>query len=173
MRENESLEMQKYCSFSQFSEEEYPHVLYKYKNAREFYPRKGFSKATGGVGDTEYFRQYLNNYIKNFTPERIRENKQYMLTLDSEGRFIVTDGVSEMQPCMSETEKTIYHFLCFIHIAEFWKGLEKIRNVNYEQKPLIIDEFIGKIDASIDPSPYITMAKKINEESVFILTTGG
>ena len=166
MREYVNKEEESCRFFSRFCEEGYPHTLHKYKYAADFFTPKEFRKMTGGSGCTEVFRRYLSEFIASFEEEELVQGKRYILTLKPDGNFVVKGGISEEAPCLSTSERTIYHFLCFVYIAGFWQGFEKIRDLNYEPKPLVIEDFVNHIDESIDIRPYIDKAKSLGREII-------
>ena len=148
-------------------EEDYPRVLYKYKKASEFFPGLQFEKATGGVGTTNIFRFFLTEYIKDFTPEKLIKGKPYELTLNKEGQFVVINkNTGKKEECLSESEKTAYHYLCFLYVAKFWQEFELMRDLHYIPKPLIIQNFANRIDESVNTEELLEKAKLLNRKIV-------
>ncbi len=153
--------------FSDFRWQNYPHRLLKYKNTEKYYRDNDFAVLTGGLGETKTFRSYLNSYIKNFRPLPLIRGKDYYLLLDENGKFEVFDSGDNNIP-LSETESLIYHFLCFIHLAKFWSEVEKIRDINHLDKPLVIPDFLERLDKNIDVAPYIAYAVSLERQLFFI-----
>lgn len=158
--------MMRIC-FSDFKRQNYPHRLLKYKNTEKYYRDNDFAALTGGLGDTKTFRSYLNSYIKNFRPLPLIRGKDYYLILDESGKFEVFSGGYNNIP-LSETESLVYHFLCFIHLAKFWSEVEKIRDINHLDKPLIIPIFLEMLDENIDVSAFLSLAVGYERRAIFI-----
>ena len=129
------------------------------------------SKLTGGYSDTHAFRSYLTRFIKGYKSELLRGDKPYKISILRNGRFIVTaaKGYDDISDVLSESEKKLFGFLCFLNISEFWCGFESIRNMHYTVKPLIIMDFFEYIDESVDMQIYSDRAVKF-ERQVIILT---
>lgn len=149
-------------------EDEFFRVL-KYLNEEDFYCSKELWKLTNGFSETRAFRSYLRVYVKNFKPEPIREGKRYELVLRECGRFGVryTDG-DQFPVTLSETERVIFRYLCFLHTAEFWYGFEQIRNLHSIKKPLIIDIFLERLDESFYPNDLIQRTLKLKRQLIII-----
>lgn len=153
--------------FKNFKHQNYPHRLLKYKHIEKYYFNDDFSSLTGGMGTTKTFREYLNSYIKNFKPLPLIKGKEYFLILDENGNFEVFGGENKDMP-LSKLESTIYHFLCFIQLAKFWSDAEKIRDINHLNKPLIIPDFLEKLDENIDIAPYVALSASCERQVIFI-----
>lgn len=125
--------------------------IIKYKNEDHFYQIGELSERTGGLSEIKAFRAYLRSYIKSFAPETLREGKQYELKIDAEGRYYPCCKVSpDEPPSLSESERTLYRFSCFLCTAEFWRGFENMRNMHSAKKPLLVRDFLERLDLSID-----------------------
>lgn len=153
--------------FSDFKGQNYPHRLLRYKNTEKYYSGNDFATITGGIGETKTFRSYLNSYIKNFRPLPLIRGKDYYLILDESGKFEVFNGGNDNSP-LSETESLIYHFLCFIHLAKFWSEVEKIRDINHLNKPLIIPDFLEKLDGNVDKAYITALVSSCERQAIFI-----
>lgn len=121
---------------------------------------------TDGVGKTRVFRAALNRFIHDFNPEKLRADKDDWLTLNEKGEFRVIHPSlgADVRPALSETEGVLYPFLCFLHLSKFWAEVEKIRNINHVEKPLIITDFIERIDHTVDLTPYIERAQALGRQ---------
>jgi hypothetical protein len=71
--------------------------------------------------------------------------------------------------CLSESEQILFRYLCFLRTAEFWRGFEEIRNLHGVKKPLIIKDFLERLDESIDTSSIINRTMELGRQ-VIILT---
>ena len=60
----------------------------------------------------------------------------------------------------------LYHYLSFISIADFWSRAEKIRNLNRVNKPLIVSNFLERLDCSIDLSKILCLTNKIDRQVI-------
>ena len=148
--------------FTRLNEKEYPCALRRYRRAEEYFPEDTFFTDTGGAGCTETFRSYLKEYIDRFVPERFGNERTYLLALDKEGQFKVYSAGHKKRK-LSKPDRTLYHYLCFIHTAEFWQGFERIRNLGYKPKPLIVE---NRFDETNDLKPFIDKAKGIGREVI-------
>lgn len=153
--------------FSDFKRQNYPHRLLRYKNTEKYYSGNDFATITGGIGETKTFRSYLNSYIKNFRPLPLIRGKDYYLILDESGKFEVFGGGYNNIP-LSETESLVYHFLCFIHLAKFWSEVEKIRDINHHLKPLIIPDFLERLDENVDKAYITALVSSCERQTIFI-----
>jgi hypothetical protein len=74
-----------------------------------------------------------------------------------------------MSVCLSESEQVLFRYLCFLRTAEFWRGFEELRNLHGIKKPLIIKDFLERLDESIDTKDIIDRTVKLGRQ-VIILT---
>ena len=142
----------------------------KYANEDLYYAPRELSMLTDGMSDLSAFRAYLRNYIASFKPERIRAGKSYEIFLDKDGRYAVKCMIDGSKAkLMSESDKTLFRYLCFLRTAEFWRGFEELRNLHGIQKPLVVSQFLEKLDESIDVDHLLERTKNLNRQ-VIILT---
>ena len=143
----------------------------QYVNEDLYYPSHELSLRTDGLSDFKTFRSYLRRFLKNFTPESIRDGKQYEIVLEQSGRYGVRCKSDENLPVsLSEAEQTLFRYLCFLRTAEFWRGFEQIRNIHGITRPLIVKDFIEHLDEYIDVGDIIKRTASLNRQ-VFLLTT--
>lgn len=142
---------------------DYPVKLVKYKHPDDWFTRDSFYKNTDMMGKTSAFRTYTSSYINNFTAQKLRAEKDFLLYINPDGEFKVSDTLigSDTNPCLSESETMLYKYLCFINLLEFWKGFEQIRNLHFENMPIIISDFIEHLDCSINIKDLISRTEKI------------
>ena len=162
----QSPEEEFFNSFSALEKCNYPYRLKQYKDIEKYYPDNKFDELTDGVGKTRVFRAALNRFIRDFKPEKLRADKEYWLTLNEKGEFQVVHpsfGANE-SPALSETEVVLYRYLCFLHLSEFWSEVERIRNINHVNKPLIISDFIERVDHTVDLTPYIERTQMLDRQ---------
>lgn len=123
----------------------------RYKNEDLFYMSHELARRTDGFSKIKTFRAYLKEFVENFNSEVIRGGKEYEIFLDEGERYSVRRQLDFESIChLSECDKTLFYFLCFMKTAEFWQGFEELRNMNGVAKPLIIKNFSERLDESID-----------------------
>ena len=127
------------------------------------------SGRTGCLVDTKTFRRHLYQYIQNFRPEPINSKKNYQAAMDSQGKFQVFYPGFSGDVYLSETEQKLFHYICFLNVAEFWADIEKIRDMHHEKKPLVIENFLEFLDDSTDIQGLIARTVKLQRQ-VLILT---
>lgn len=152
--------------FHRFKRQDYPHKLFKYRDLLKYYPNGDFSALTNGYGTTRSFRGFMTDYIKHFKPIKLREGKELFLKLSSDGEFNVGYLGSDEKVFLSESEQVLYHYLSFISVADFWSGAEKIRNLNRVNKPLIVSNFLERLDDSIDLSEIVRRTNEIDRQVI-------
>ena len=129
--------------------------------------RRELIQRSGGYSEIKAFRSYLWRFKKDFAPEPLREGKAYRITMREDGIYGVEGGGEDV--FLSEAEKRTFRFLCFLRTAEFWHGFEKLRNMHTTKKPLVISNFIERLDESTDIRPLLDRAQKA-ERQVILLT---
>ena len=139
----------------------------KYANDDLYYSPKELQKTTGGLSAIKAFRAYLRSFIKNFKPEKLRDGKEYEITLEKSGKYAVRykkDG--EVATSLSESEKMIFRYLCFLRTAEFWGGFEELRNMHSIKKPLLISGFLERLDESINTKQLLERTRKLKRQII-------
>ena len=139
---------------------DYPIRLLKYKNPDDWFERKRFNKTTDCLGDMSIFRSYVTKFISSFSKEKLRPDKDFVFCLTEAGEFMVYAEGMDTRHCLSESEALLYNYLCLINLMDFWNGFEKIRNIHYVAKPLLISNFIERLDCSIDVAEFIARTHK-------------
>ena len=152
--------------FHRFKRQDFPHKLFRYRDLLKYYPNGDFSAITNGYGTTRSFRGFITDYIKHFKPIRLRANKDLFLKLSTDGEFNVGFINNNDKVFLSESENMLYHYLSFISIADFWSRAEKIRNLNRVNKPLIVSNFLERLDNSIDLSEIVRRTNKIDRQVI-------
>lgn len=127
------------------------------------------SKQTDGFSSLKIFRKYLRSFIENFQPEVIRDGKRYEIILKKDGRYCVrcSDGGFEAA-FLSESERTLFRYLCFLRTAEFWQGFEEIRDLHSVKKPLVVKDFLDRLDQSIDVSELFDRTLKLGRQMIVL-----
>ena len=134
-------------------------------DARDF-----FSDRTDRLIDTKTFHRYLYNYICSFVPEPINSKKNYFISINQQGKFEVMLPGYEGEIHLSETEKRLFSYICFLNVAEFWAGFEVMRDLHHEKKPLLIQDFLEYLDEGADISGLIARTQKLHRQ-IIILTS--
>ncbi len=140
-----------------------PLRLYRY------YQREDRKALSGRLADTKTFRSYLHHYIQNFQPEPLRDQKAYRVTVDPSGRFRVRHPKIPGEGNLSETERKLFRYICFLNTAEFWTNFEKIRDLHHGKKPLLIRNFAEFLDESVEVGELIKRTKKLQRQ-ILLLT---
>lgn len=124
--------------FDDFEKQNYSLRLAYCKDNKYFYKGK-FSALTNGVGETRFFRAYLNEFIKSYKPELINKEKDLWLSLKSNGEFVVTKGENgETTADLSQKDFFMYNLLCFLNLVRFWDEFNEIRDINIKRMPVVI-----------------------------------
>ena len=135
---NMSAEERSLLCFDDFEKENYPLRLAYYKDNKYFYKGK-FSALTNGIGETRFFRAYLNEFIKSYKPELINKEKDLWLSLKDNGEFIVrNDSAGKETKDLNTKDLFVYNLLCFLNLVRFWDEFNEIRNINTEKTPVVI-----------------------------------
>ena len=151
------------------NEEEVLLRFLKYANEDLYYSKDEFSRNTGGLSNIKAFRRYLREFIESFEPELLRDGKGYEIILEKDGRYAVRCRTHGLRSNMlSESERMMFKFLCFLRTAEFWHGFEEIRNLHSIKKPLLISGFLEKLDESIDVGELLLRTEKLKRQTILI-----
>lgn len=135
---NISAEERSLMCFDDFEKQNYPLRLAYYKDNKYFYKGK-FSALTNGIGETRFFRAYLNEFIKSYKPELINKEKDLWLYLKDNGEFVVTEGEQGKRSSpLSKDEDLLFNLFCYINLVRFWDKFNEIRDVNIIKQPAVI-----------------------------------
>lgn len=147
-----------------------PYVPIRLSDYWELDARDFLSDRTDRITDTKTFHRYLYRYIRDFCPEPINSKKNYLATINQQGEFEVILPGFDGEIHLSETEKRLFHYICFLNIAEFWTGFEAMRDLHHEKKPLLIQDFLEFLDEGADISSLIARTQKLQRQ-IIILTS--
>jgi len=145
--------------FSYDKKAPYSERLLIYKDPEKFGFSDDFFKMTNGIGDTRTFRICLHKYIKNYRPENFSKTEKSTVCLQNNGVFCTENG-GKPQKSLSQSEKTLFEFVCFLKINELWECVEEIRDINREKQPILITKLVDEIDEFVDLNFYLEKAKK-------------
>ena len=141
----------------------------QYLDEDRYYSSGELSKCTDRLSEIKAFRSYLKTFIKDFKPETIRDGKRYELYLKKDGRYAVRyKGDNDMPVFLSESEQTLFRYLCFLRTAEFWQGFEELRNLHSVKKPILTRDFLERLDESINIENLLQRTTEL-ERQVIIL----
>jgi hypothetical protein len=141
----------------------------KYANEDLYYAKGELSRYTDGLSNIKAFRRYLREFIEGFEPELLRDGKGYEIVLRKDGRYAVRCRTNGLRSNMlSESERVMFKFLCFLRTAEFWHGFEEIRDLHSVKKPLLISGFLEKLDESIDVRELFNRTEKLKRQTILI-----
>jgi hypothetical protein len=141
----------------------------QYANEELYFARDELYKRTGEMSNLKVFRSYLKQFINQFQPEVVREGKQYEIILKSDGRY----GVRHKNDCgmpvyLSESEQLMFRYLCFLKTLEFWSGFEEMRNLHCVCKPLIIKNFLERLDESVDIQGLLERSRGLKRQIIML-----
>lgn len=154
---------------AQASHNEYPLRLLEYSDYEQDTKRCDLAKRTYGFSRLQVFNSYLRKFIKSFSPQPICNGKRYALILDENGLYKVRYMCDNDSPIyLSEAESILFRYLCFLKTAEFWHGFEEIRNMQAIKKPLIMKNFIERLDESINAQEIIDKSMSLNRQAILL-----
>ena len=143
--------------------------LLQYANEDLYYAPNELTERTGGLSKIKAFRAYLHKFIKNFKEETIREGKDYEIILKSNAEYDVRHRTHpELPVFLSESERTVFKYLCFLRTAEFWCGFEDLRNLHSVKKPLLIKDFLSRLDESIDTKDLLSRSAALGRQIIIL-----
>ncbi len=141
----------------------------QYADEDRYFRPKEFSKLTDGLSQIKAFRSYLRSFVKKFKSEPIREGKHYEFVLETNGRYGVRYKNEDNFPVvLSESEQTLFRYLCFLRTAEFWHGFEELRNLHSIKKPLLVEKFLERLDESIDIQDLVQRTMQLERQIIIL-----
>ena len=153
-----------------FDGDERTHHIRLLQYANEEYLSQEMSQSTEGILKNKTFRAYLYRFINSFQAQCLQREKAYEIMLCRNGIFAVRDiRSSDMEVLLSESEEKLFGYLCFLITAEFWQGFEELRNLHCIRKPLVIRNFLEKLDVSVDIKDLLKRTAQLNRQ-IIILT---
>ena len=141
----------------------------QYLDEDRYYSSGDLSKCTDRLSETKAFRSYLKAFIKDFKSEIIRDGKRYELYLKKDGKYAVRyKGDNDIPVFLSESEQTLFRYLCFLRTAEFWQGFEELRNLHALKKPLLVKDFLSRLDESINIENLLQMTTELDRQVIIL-----
>lgn len=145
---------------------DYPVRLPQYRQPEDRDPGS-FGEDTNPAGQTQLFAHHLRQFVMGYKPQKLLEEKNYWLSLEPDGRFIVRWGEGgEEILSLSETEQRIYHYLCFLQIVEFWSALQEQCCYADTKLPLLIRGFAERLDESVDLPKLLARAEALERQTL-------
>ena len=129
------------------------------------------SDRTDRLIDTKTFHRYLLGYIRSFVPEPLGSKKNYLVSINQQGKFEVMLPGYEGEIHLSETEKRLFSYICFLNIAEFWAGFEKIRDLHHEKKPLVVRNLLELLGKTEDAKTVFSKTKDLKRQAIILTKT--
>lgn len=115
------------------------------------------------------FRSHLSKFVKGFKPEPIRAGKPYELIVRKNGIFDVQSAIDRAQSVfLSESERRLFGYLCFLRTAELWCEFEELRNLHAVKKPLVVTNFLERLDESIDTKELLLRTRQLNRQAIIL-----
>lgn len=127
-----------------------------------------FSAKTERLADTKTFRKHLRQYISDFQPEPICCEKSYRMTMTPRGKFQIYHPNIPYKINLSTTEQTLFRYLCFLNIAEFWADFQGLRDLHHIKKPLLMVNFIEFLDESTNIENLIERTLKLQRQIIIL-----
>jgi hypothetical protein len=89
--------------------------------------------------------------------------------MKKDGRYAVRyKGENDMPVFLSDSEQTLFRYLCFLRTAEFWQGFEELRNLHGVKKPMLIGNFLERLDESMDTQDVLERTKQRNRQMIML-----
>ncbi len=144
-----------------------PQRLQRYRYQAD---HKELSRRTCRLTDTQMFRDQVLRYIRSFQSEPLPTKTNYQIVMNPRGVFEVKHAHTADAVWLSESDEKLFLYSCFLRVAEFWDGIEHIRDLHYEKKPLMIRNFLEFLDESVCKDELITAVRKLQRQ-IILLTT--
>lgn len=162
---HQNYEEEQLVCFSVKREDGFSEKLKKYKDVERYYSKAEFAELTDGIGNTVLFRRCLNSYIKeNSCNDGINnicicENGETKLNSYSHSRE--SDIFGQMDNAV------LLEYLCYIGVNKLWQRIEKIRDFNHIDLPIILIDLQKYVDKAEKLDDYIKRATELNRQ-IFI-----
>ena len=141
----------------------------EYANEDLYYAPRELSRQTAGASELGAFRAYLRDFIDSFESETIREGRHNEIILEKNGRYVARNKLDgDTNVTLSESERTLFRYLCFLHTAEFWQGFEDMRNLNGIGKPLVIKYLLERLDESVEVSELLERSLQLGRQMIVL-----
>lgn len=124
--------------------QKYDKRLFIYKKCDDYYEKEVFDKETDRLGHMKFFRKTLCDFIRDFKPFILSEEKNLYAEMLPSGEFIVKNRNTNhnQTKILSRQEQTLFRYICFLEVNRFWDEIASIRDVNPLKMPLLATNFI-------------------------------
>jgi len=152
--------------FTNNADQNFPLKLKQYYHWTDYFNKDKFVRITDGLGNTSVFRNYLKRYIKEFEPVEISEDKRIFVCIEKDGEFRarVKQNDDYADVVLSECEQTIFRFICYLKVNEFWEKALELKEVYTPNMPLLVCNLFEMVDKS--PNVQGIIATNINKYSL-------
>ena len=145
--------------------------LLHYKDPEKYYALGDFQKKTNGFGSTQTFRTYLKEFIQKYGTNGSCTDP-YKAELRSDGSFVrCCPTIPHFIADLSEQEKKLFDYDCYIEVNKFWCGFEDIRDINHEKWPMLIDA--GNLNEYPDFHRLLAKSKSLGKQLVIMNRQNG
>jgi hypothetical protein len=126
-------------------------------------------KMQGVIYQSKTFRHYLRWFIRRFKPAKLLPDKNLWLCMERNGCFSVRLGRKGPRCVhLSETERYVYRYLCFLHLRRFHLEARKRCRYPAAAMPVVIKDFSDRMDESVDFTALLERARCITSQILVI-----
>ena len=143
-----------------------------YKKCDDYYDRDAFDKETDRLGHMKIFRSVLCNFIRDFKPVTLSNDKDLYVEILQSGEFIVKNRRTnrDQTKMLSGHEQTLFQYVCFLEVNKFWDEIAEIRELNPPKMPLLATNFIEFLDEDQSRSKDVIAYAKALKSQLIIFT---
>ncbi len=108
------------------------------------------------------------------TPQAVCKDKNLYLTMSKTDYVMhvkrIIDGKEEVVTDLSEQDRTIFQYLCYLQVNKFWQKVNQSLGENVgEELPLVITNFLEKLDENAPVDEFLSQAVATGKQ-VFVFT---
>ncbi len=116
----------------------------------------------------------LDDACFTHTPQVIREDKNLYLTISKTDYVMqakrIMDGKEEKVSDLSEQDRTIFQYLCYLEVNKFWRKVNQSFGESAgEELPLVITNFLEKFDENAPVDELLSQTAELGKQ-VFVFT---
>lgn len=105
----------------------------------------------------EMTTQYLSMLSRNLDPDMIE-------SFDGHDKSILLRPDKHL----SQTEETLFSYICFLSVAEFCSNIDAIQNQHYAKKPLLIKHFLEYLDEATEMGDLIHRTLALKHQIILV-----
>ncbi len=139
-------------------------LLYRYRGGEE----DGL-RCAEVLLNTKTFRTLAARHVKSFIPEPINNRAGYGLRPTPEGRFILCGRQGREVSAMSETERKLFLYACFLNAVSFWEHVQELHDLHHERKPLLVTRFLEFLDPTADIGGLIKRTQQLDRQIIIFV----